>query len=188
MLRGSSIWHKWWRTIVFSLVALGIVLGDIFSKDWVRSNLAVGQSLPETGFFKLTHVQNTGAAFGIFQNHTSMLTVISFIGIAVILIYAFYVCRRMPLLNNGISKAALGSVLGGTIGNLIDRLNLGYVTDFLSVGNFAKFNVADASITTGVIVFGGSLIYLYVKDQQAKARAAAPDVGHNEDFKATRRG
>ena len=94
----------------------------------------------------------------------------------------------MPLLNNGISKAALGAVLGGTIGNLIDRLNLGYVTDFLSVGTFAKFNVADASITTGVIVFGGSLIYLYVKDQQAKERAAAPDAGHNEDFKATRRG
>ena len=184
MRRVNNIWGRWWRTIVFFLVALGVVIGDLFSKAWIRSNLDVGQSLPETGFFKLTHVQNTGAAFGMFQDHTSILTVVSFIGIVVILIYAFYVSRRIPFLNNGISKSALGAVLGGTIGNLIDRLTLGYVTDFLSVGTFAKFNVADASITTGVIIFGGSLIYLYVKEHKER-ESPAPVSYKNESSKTT---
>ena len=107
MRRANSLWSKWWRTVVFFLVALAIVLGDQYSKAWIRSNLAVGQSIPETGFLRLTHVQNTGAAFGIFQSHTAQLTVISFVGAAIILVYTFYICRRFTFLNNVISMAAL---------------------------------------------------------------------------------
>ena len=166
MRRANSPWSKWWRTVVFFLVALAVVIGDQLSKVWIRSNLALGQSLPEGGFFRLTHIQNTGAAFGMFQDHTFPLTVISFVGAAVILFYALYVCRRFPFLNNGISMAALGAVLGGTVGNLIDRLSLGYVTDFIGVGTFPTFNVADASITTGTSVFGGFLVYLLVKERR----------------------
>ncbi len=170
MRRVSSFWGKWWRTVVFFLVALAIAVGDQLSKAWIRSNLAVGQSLPEEGFLRLTHVQNTGAAFGIFQNHTFPLTIVSFIGAAVILFYTFYVRRRYAFLNNGISMAALGVVLGGTVGNLIDRLSLGYVTDFIGVGTFPAFNVADASITTGTSVFAGFLIYLLVREKQVASR------------------
>jgi signal peptidase II len=166
MRRVSSFWGKWWRTVVFFLVALAIAIGDQFSKTWIRSNLAVGQSLPEEGFLRLTHVRNTGAAFGIFQDHIFPLTIVSFIGAAVILFYTFYVCRRFSFLNNGISMAALGVVLGGTVGNLIDRLSLGYVTDFILVGTFPAFNVADASITAGTSVFAGFLIYLLVKEKK----------------------
>jgi signal peptidase II len=173
MRRENSLWSKWWRTVVFFLVALAIVLGDQYSKAWIRSNLAVGQSIPETGFLRLTHVQNTGAAFGIFQNHTPQLTVVSFIGAAIILVYTFYVCRRFTFLNNVISMTALGAILGGTVGNLIGRLNLGYVTDFILVGTFPAFNVADASITAGASVFAGSLIYLRVKEKQ-EAEAEGP--------------
>ncbi|MFC1938810.1 signal peptidase II [Chloroflexota bacterium] len=166
MRRASSFWGKRWRTIVFFLVALAIAIGDQASKEWIRSNILVNESLPEEGFLRLTHVQNTGAAFGIFQDHTFPLTIISFIGAAVILFYAFYVRRCYAFLNNGVSMAALGAVLGGTVGNLIDRLSLGYVTDFIAVGTFPAFNVADSSITTGASVFAGSLIYLLVKEQQ----------------------
>ena len=59
--------------------------------------------------------------------------------------------------------AALGGVLGGTVGNLIDRFSLGHVTDFIRAGTFPTYNVADASITTGTSVFAGSLIYLLVR-------------------------
>ena len=173
MRRANSLWSKWWRTVVFFLVALAIVLGDQYSKAWIRSNLAVGQSIPETGFMRLTHVQNTGAAFGIFQNHAAQLTVVSFIGAAIILVYTFYICRRFSFLNNVISMAALGSILGGTVGNLIGRLTLGYVTDFIQVGTFPAFNVADASITAGASVFAGSLIYLLIKEKQ-EAEAEGP--------------
>ena len=166
MRRASSFWGKWWRTVVFFLVALTVAISDQLSKIWIRSNLAVGQSLPEERFLRLTRVQNTGAAFGMFQNHTFLLTIVSFIGAAVILFYTFYVCRRFTFLNNGISMAALGAVLGGTVGNLIDRLSLGYVTDFIGVGTFPAFNVADSSITTGTSVFGGFLVYLFVKERR----------------------
>jgi len=157
---------KWWQIAVFFLVALAVVIGDHFSKTWVRSNLAIGQSLPETGFFRLTHIQNTGAAFGIFQGHSFPLTVVAFVGIAVLLFYAFFVCRRFPFLNNMLSKAALGSILGGTVGNLIDRLHFGYITDFIAVGIWPPFNVADSAITVGVAVFAGFLFYLLLKEKQ----------------------
>ena len=171
MQRSNNFKNKHLKTALFFLVALGLIIADQTSKAWIRENLAVGQSLPETGFFRLLHVQNTGAAFGMFQEHTEVLTVISFIGIAVVMVYAFYISRRIPLLDNAVTKAALGAVLGGTIGNLIDRLQLGYVTDFLSVGSFAKFNVADASISVGITVFAIAVIYLYVKEQKKKEPA-----------------
>jgi signal peptidase II len=164
MRRVSSFWGKNWRTIVFFLAALAVAIGDQASKAWIRSNLAVGQSLPAVGF-RLTHVQNTGAAFGIFQGHAFPLTIVSFIGAAVILFYTFYIRRRYTFLNNGVSMAALGVVLGGTIGNLIVRLSLGYVTDFILVGTFPAFNVADSSITSGTSVFAGFLIYLLVREK-----------------------
>jgi len=170
MLKVSNLWGKWWQIVVFFLIALSVAVGDQLSKTWIRSNLAIGQSLPQGAFFQLTHTQNTGAAFGIFQNHTFPLTIASFVGVAVILLYAFFICRRFTFLNNMVSKVALGSVLGGTVGNLIDRLRLGYVTDFISVGTFPAFNVADASITAGVVVFAGSLIYLIVSEKQETKR------------------
>ena len=175
MRRVSSFWGKNWRTIVFFLVAPAMAIGDQASKAWIRSNLAVGQSLPEAGFLRLTHVQNTGAAFGIFQDHTFSLTIVSFIGAAVILFYTFYVRRRFTFLNNGVSMAALGVVLGGTVGNLIDRLSLGYVTDFILVGNFPAFNVADSSITSGTSVFAGFLIYLLVREKQEARGEPSPN-------------
>ena len=175
MQKANDLWSRWWRTALFFLVAAVLIIGDQLSKQWIRDNLDVGQSLPWVGFLRLTHVQNTGAAFGIFQNHTFPLTIVSFVGAAVILVYTFYVCRRFPFLHNGISMAALGSVLGGTVGNLIDRLMLGYVTDFITDGTFPSFNVADSSITTGVSIFAGSLIYLLVKErQETKWEKTAP--------------
>ena len=166
MRKVNSLRGGRWQNIAFSLIALSVVLADQFSKVWIRSNIAVGESLPEGAFFHITHSQNTGAAFGIFQGHTFSLTVVSFIGAGIILVYAFYLCRRFPFLNNIISKAALGAMLGGTVGNLIDRMTLGYVTDFVGVGTFPTFNVSDASITGGVGVFAGSLIYLLIKENQ----------------------
>jgi signal peptidase II len=168
MRKLNSLQGKWWHNPVFFLIALAVVVADQFSKTWIRSNLAIGQSLPESGFFHLTHIQNTGAAFGVFQNHVFPLAIVSFVGVAVILVYTFYVCRRYPFLNNMISKAALATILGGAVGNLIDRLNLGYVTDFIGVGSFPLFNVADSSLTVGSFVFAGSLFYLLYSEKQER--------------------
>ncbi len=175
MRKVISLRGERWQNIAFSLIALSLVLADQFSKAWVRSNIAVGQSVPEGAFLHITHTQNTGAAFGIFQGHAPSLTVVSFIGAGIILVYTFYLCRRFTFLNNIISKGALGAMLGGTVGNLIDRMTLGYVTDFIGVGTFPTYNISDASITGGVGVFAGSLIYLLVKEKQEADRRNEAD-------------
>ena len=140
------------------------MVADQLTKLWIRSNLDVGQSIPETGFCRLTHVQNTGAAFGLFFGQTFPLTITSIIGIFVILIYNFYVNRRYPVLNNRLGKVALGLILGGTVGNLIDRLRLGYVTDFVTVGPWPSFNIADSMVVIGAIVLVLSFLWLSIKE------------------------
>ena len=146
--------------MVFSLAALLIVAADQLSKIWIRTNLAVGQSLPEVGCPRLTYVNNTGAAFGLFHGQTFPLTIISFIGVAVLLLYAFLFYRRFPWLDNWLTWTGLSLVLGGTVGNLIDRLRLGYVTDFIDFGFWPAFNIADSAIVVGVIIFAYSLLSL----------------------------
>ena len=150
------------RNVVLFLTAVLIVAADQLSKIWIRSNLAVGESLPESGFFRLIHSQNTGAAFGLFQGHSFALTIVAIVGIAVILVYALFAYRRFPLLDNMPNRVALGLILGGTVGNLIDRLNpnLGGVTDFISIGIWPAFNIADSAVTIGAIVFAYSLLRL----------------------------
>ena len=149
-----------WRNVVFSLIALLIVVADQLSKLWIRSNLAVGESVFELGFFRLTHVSNTGAAFGLFRGHTLPLTVVSCVGVALLLLYAFLFYRQFPQLDRWLSWTGLGLILGGTIGNLIDRLRLSYVTDFIDFGFWPAFNVADSAIVIGVIIFAYSLLSL----------------------------
>lgn len=147
--------------MVFSLVALLVVVADQLSKLWIRSNLAVEQSLFELGFFQLTHVHNTGAAFGLFQGQLFALIIVSLVVITVLLLYAFFIYRRFPFLDDRLSKSALGLILGGTVGNLIDRIGFGGVTDFISVGTWwPAFNIADSAVTVGVIIFAYSLLRL----------------------------
>lgn len=147
--------------MVFFLTALLVVAADQLSKMWVRANLAPGESLPEIGFFRLTHVYNTGAAFGLFQGQPFVLTIVALVGVAVLLFYALFIYRRLPYLDSRLNRVALGLILGGTVGNLVDRLRLGYVTDFISVGNWwPSFNIADSAITVGVVLFAYSLRFL----------------------------
>ena len=150
--------RKWWNAIFF-LTALLVVVADQFSKIWIRSNLTVGQSLFEVGFFRITHVHNTGAAFGLFQGQSFALIIVSLVGVVTILAYTLIFSRRLPFLENRLSKPALGLILGGTTGNLIDRLNpsLGGVTDFISISIWPTFNIADSAITVGIILFAYSL-------------------------------
>ena len=159
MQKASSLRGRWWSAI-FLLAAVLVVVADQLSKLWIRSNLLVGQSLFEIGFFRITHIHNTGAAFGLFRGHSLMLTVVALFGVAVLLLYVFFFYRHYPLLNNRLSRVALGLVLGGTIGNLIDRLQFDYVTDFIDFTVWPVFNIADSAITVGVIIIAYSLLSL----------------------------
>lgn len=159
MQKVNSLQGKW-RNVVFSLTALLLVAADQLSKLGIRSNLAIGESLFEVGFFRLTRVHNTGAAFGLFQGQSFLLTIIALVGVAALLLYALFFHRKLPFLGNRLGKLALGLVLGGTLGNLIDRIYLGYVTDFIAVSTWPAFNIADSAIVVGIIILAYSLIGL----------------------------
>ena len=159
MQKVNSLQGKW-GNVVFFLTALLLVTADQFSKLGIRSNLAIGESLFEVGFFRLTRVHNTGAVFGLFQGQSFLLTIIASVGVAALLLYALFFHRKLPFLGNWLGKLAFGLVLGGTVGNLIDRIYLGYVTDFIVVSIWPVFNIADSAIVVGVIILIYSLIGL----------------------------
>jgi signal peptidase II len=146
-----------WNIILFATMFVVVVV-DQLSKWWIRSNFYPGQSVPETGFFRLTYAQNTGAAFSIFYGNNNVLIVVDIIGIIILLAYVFMVYRRFPFLDTRTNKIALGIILGGTIGNLIDRVWLGYVRDFIDVGPWPVFNLADSCTVVGVIIFCLSIL------------------------------
>ena len=141
----------WWNTLLFIIVGL-VLAADQLSKIWIRANLPIGQSSFEAGLFRIFHIQNTGAAFGLFDGQTFLLSIVSVIAIIVILVYTLVLRHPSPG-NNMLEEIALGLVLGGTAGNLIDRLHLGYVTDFIDLTLWPTFNVADSAVTTGVLLF-----------------------------------
>jgi len=159
MQRASSP-RRNWRNAIFLLTALLVLVADQLSKVWIRSNLAVGEASFELGFFRIIRVPpNTGGIFGLFPGYTFVLTVVGLVSVVALLACAFLIYRRFPRLDNQLSRMALGLIMGGTIGNLVERLNpsLGGVTDFISIGIWPAFNVADSAIVVGVIVFAYSL-------------------------------
>jgi signal peptidase II len=139
-------------------ISLLVVAADQLSKFWIRSNMELYQYWPADGFFRLHYVQNTGAAFSIFDGNNEILTVIAFTGIILLLVYYFYIRSRYPFLNTRLNTVTLGLILGGVIGDLADRIYLGHVTDFISIGPWAIFNIADSAIVAGAIGFALSVL------------------------------
>ncbi|MDP3879553.1 MAG: signal peptidase II [Dehalococcoidales bacterium] len=158
MKRADSLRAGLWNALFF-LTALLVSALDQLTKLWIRANLDLGESLPLTGWLRLTHIRNPGAAFGLFQGFSFTLTVLAIAGIIALLVFFIFFYHRFPFLNDSLSKPALGLILGGTVGNLIDRLRLGSVTDFVDFGFWPAFNVADASIVIGALIFAYSLLF-----------------------------
>jgi signal peptidase II len=148
------------RGSLFLWVSLPVIAIDQLTKYIVKTNLTLGHSIPESGFFHFTYVQNTGAAFSIFRDHTYLLSIFSVIGIVLLLIIVFYMSARVGFLRSLPAKVSLGLIMGGTVGNLIDRLSYGYVIDFIDFDFFATFNVADAGISVGAVLLAITYIRL----------------------------
>jgi len=151
------------RGLLLLVIALAVIGLDQLTKYLVRANMELGESIPTEGIFRLTYTTNTGGAFGIFASQTFLLALIAVIGISVFLIYLRYIPLKSRLL-----KIGLGLDLGGAIGNLIDRLRLeGKVTDFIDIGPWPVFNVADSAIVVGTILIAYYLLFV----SQKKARS-----------------
>ena len=152
------------KYVLLIIIASLIIILDQYTKSLVRTNLVMGEVWSPwewlTPYARIVNWHNTGAAFGIFQGGSSILAVLAAFVVLVILFY-------YPRVPNAewVLRIALIMQLGGAVGNLIDRINIGHVTDFISVGTFPVFNIADASISIGVAVL---IIGLWIQERNEK--------------------
>ncbi|HTY82180.1 MAG TPA: signal peptidase II [Dehalococcoidales bacterium] len=149
-----------WRDLFFAGIVIADIIADQLTKLWIRNTLLPGQTLHDYGLFRIVFWQNTGAAFGIFKDRTQILTIVDFIGIAALLIIFYGLRRRWPFIEKVPVVLSMGLILAGTIGNLIDRLWLGQVTDWIDFKLWPVFNIADASVSVGVVILAYCLIFL----------------------------
>ncbi len=130
--------------------SLAIVLLDQVTKAWVLHTMALGERIEVIpGLFNWSHVQNTGAAWGVMQGLSHWLVALSFVMLAAMIAF-----RRQLIGDTFYCRLVLGIMIGGVWGNLLDRIKLGYVVDFMDfhwkARHFPAFNVADAAICVGV--------------------------------------
>ena len=141
----------------FLLVAVAVVGLDQLTKWMIRSWLERGDTWPGDWLVKIVHVTNSGAAFGVLQDAGPLLVVTSIFGMAAILVYLLNPGFAHPLMRLG-----LALMLGGAIGNMIDRVAVGRVVDFIKFPDWPAFNVADSAITIGVVV----LLWAMLQEQK----------------------
>ena len=148
-LRAGRSWY--WDRVLLPTIPAVLVL-DQLSKYLIRVNMELGESWPAAGLLRLTYGTNTGSAFGLFPNQTLILIVASVIAIGFLVYFYRTYALPKPLL-----RFAIGLQLGGAIGNLIDRLRAGEVVDFIDVGRWPIFNLADSAIVIGMTLLVGIL-------------------------------
>lgn len=154
MRRASILRVKWRERTAFWLPALLVVALDQLSKFLVRANMLLEQSIPSDGVVRLTYVSNYGGVFGLFAGHTLPLILVGAAGVVAILFCYFYLASQRRLLSVG-----LGLILGGAIGNMVDRLRFGCVTDFIDIRIWPVFNLADSAGVVGVGIIAYFLLF-----------------------------
>jgi signal peptidase II len=151
----------------FGAIALAAVFADQLTKQLVANALALGEEVHIVGPFSIHHVQNSGIAFGLFSDATSIVIGLTALAVTWMLVFFARSGRRHPIL-----PVALGFVLGGSLSNLLDRIRLGHVTDFLDVRFWPAFNLADSFIVVGVAILFAALA-------AADRRSHRPSLGHS---------
>ena len=158
----------------FYAAALTVILLDQASKLSIQATIPLGHSIPLIpDFFAIVHVLNPGAAFGLLAARSSAFRNPFFVGISLLAIGFILYYRHRGLTPHSLASFALSLILGGALGNLVDRLRLGMVIDFLDVHYFRyhwpAFNVADSAITVGV-----SLMLLELILDERRGRHSEP--------------
>jgi len=162
---------------LFTIAGL-VVLFDQWTKYLVRTNLDIGETWAPWNWLepyaRIIHWQNTGAAFGLGQSLGWLFAILAVFVVGAILYYFPQVDR-----NSWLIRIALGLQMGGALGNFIDRLTQDMrVTDFVSIGRFAVWNIADASISVGTVLL---IIGVWLEDRKQKQLELAEDVPSSED-------
>ncbi len=168
------------------LIAGLIVLVDQITKSYVRANFTpyVEMWAPWDWllpYARIVHVHNTGVAFGMLQGMNTVFAILAVI-VSIAIVYYF---RQVPAADWTL-RLAMAMQLGGAVGNLIDRLTVGHVTDFVSVGDFPVFNVADSSISVGVVVLVLG-VWMQERRQRREQAAEAAQLSAESDPSAAER-
>jgi signal peptidase II len=143
--RGTRQWS------LFAVLALTIIAADQVVKGWIVSTFELNVPSPVVGdIFRITYIHNSGALFGLFKDQAMVFAALS-VGVAILIVWYHSHAMRT---NGWLATVSLGLLLGGAIGNLIDRIRLGYVVDFADMGigslRFFNYNVADSAITVSL--------------------------------------
>jgi signal peptidase II len=154
--RLGATWAQWASLATVALSALG---ADQLTKAIVTSRLDLYDEVHVVGLFSIHHVTNSGIAFGLFASATSIVILLTSLAVAWMLYFFARSGSRHPIL-----PVALGLVMGGSLSNLVDRVRLGHVTDFLDLRYWPAFNLADTFIVVGVAAL---LLALVVSDRNA---------------------
>ena len=155
---------------LYAIFAVGIVLADQFTKYLTVANIALGQEIPFIpGLLQFTYVQNTGAAFSSFEGQQWLFATI-FVVFTILIIWE-YKKKKLPF--SKFERWCIAAIYGGGLGNMIDRVRMGYVVDMIETlfMDFPVFNVADCFITCGCIAMMTSLILFnkeFWKDEKKK--------------------
>ena len=135
------------KNILIFSTALIVIFLDQLTKFLVRANFQLGESVPVIkNIFHFTYVTNTGSAFGLFKSLNWFFMLFSII----VIIAIFYYLRKKIKENEKLLQLAVGLLLGGTVGNLLDRISIGAVTDFIDFRIWPVFNIADSAVSASV--------------------------------------
>ncbi len=158
------------RVFLIAGIAIAAFVLDRFTKTWVERSIPLYDGRRIVGdWVRIVHTENTGAAFGLLPERTTILSILSVFAVFAILYYYRQIASSSPLV-----AATLGLQLGGAFGNLWDRVTQGYVVDFIDVGipngwRFWAFNVADSSIVIGILLVS---FLLWLEERKQVAHAA----------------
>lgn len=177
----------WLQRIWLVLLVAGVIIAfDQWTKAWVRATIPdFTYTVPIPAleeYFVFEHVRNYGAAFGILQNWGNFFIIVAAVVATAILLYA----ANLPL-HQRLIRVLLGLQLGGALGNVIDRLYQGYVTDFVKTGipdfyYIPNYNIADSAIVIGVIGLG---IYIFAEDIRQQRQPQPESVGNGPTADST---
>jgi signal peptidase II len=157
-----------WQWAGLAAVSLAAVVGDQLTKEVVRTHLRIDESAHVVGPLSIHRVQNSGIAFGLFASATAVVTVLTAVAVVWMLFFFARSGARHPVL-----PAALGLLIGGSVSNLVDRVRLGHVTDFIDFGWWPAFNLADSFIVIGVAIL---LLALTAADRRPRKTPRHLDV------------
>lgn len=156
-----------WLEVAFAGIILLVLAADQATKIWIRSTLSVGETFLDVGFFEIVHVQNTGAAFGMFKGFPYVFAAVQGVAVLAILYVVIFQRRRWPFIDNSLLRCGLALVAAGAAGNFIDRVLFeGIVTDFLNFKVWPVFNIADSATVVGGILIAWAAIVLFKPEKK----------------------